>query len=88
MVRELTQLVLPGFFVFVGGKRRRGRPMSYWKTVDEYTRDVDACTAKLTSELGRHPSVSELCHAMHVSRDTFYKWKAKAEDGQALRRVV
>lgn len=87
MRRELTQLVLPGFFVFVGGKRRRGRPMSYWKTVDDFMRDVDACTARLTAKLNRPPSVTELCSAMHVSRDTYYKWKGKVDDGR-LRRVV
>jgi DNA invertase Pin-like site-specific DNA recombinase len=72
--------VLPGFVVVVGGKRRRGRPMSYWKTTPEFQRDLEKKDVELTAKLGRQPSATERAKALSISRDTLYTWLKKVEE--------
>jgi hypothetical protein len=79
MPRPLVQLVLPGFVVVVGGKRRRGRPVSYWKKPPEFKRDLEKVDEELLSG-GQRPTNTRRAKALHVNEDTLYVWLGKLKD--------
>ena len=78
MGRSLVQLVLPGFVVVVGGKRRRGRPVTYWKIVPEFDRDLEKFDTDFSAKYGRDPNNTERAKGLHVHRDTLYVWLGKS----------
>ncbi len=86
MARSLVQLVLPGFVVVVGGKRRRGRPMTYWKKEPEFKRDLAVADAELLAE-GLRPTATRRAKKLHVNRDTLYTWLGKLEAYERAQRT-